>query len=205
MKKHLLSTAHIYSHLSRVTTVPYVLEGLTKHLQILVIRRPLCLPFLYSLPSFHTLTNCSNRGSLALDLNQCVRMHCPQYIPVSRGSLGHRLCYFHSQIALILTSTRDKSATPELTMRPVTSRQKQRPSFKNLWSGSAYTPHLITSAAPPGRSQTLWVVGYSWDTCSHSKLPLGFGHQEHKLVHSSQGRTPGCPVPKTDRRAILLK
>lgn len=69
----------------------YVLEGLTKHLQILVIRRPLCLPFLYSFPSFHTLTNCSNRGSLALDLNQCVRMHCPQYIPVSRGSLGHRL------------------------------------------------------------------------------------------------------------------
>lgn len=118
---------------------------------------------------------------------------------LSTVSLGHRLCYFHSEIALILPSTRDKSATPELTMRPITFRQKQRPSFKNLWSGSAYAPHLIPSAALPGRSQTLW------DTCSHSKLPLGFGHQECKLVHSSQGRTPGCPVPKTDRCAILSK
>lgn len=73
-------------------------------------------------------------------LNQYARRHCPECIPGSRGPLGNRLCYFNSEIALNLTSTRDKSATPELTMRPVTSRQKQRPSFKNLWSGSAYTP-----------------------------------------------------------------
>lgn len=134
-------------------------------------------------------------------LNQYARMHCPECIPVSHGPLGHRLCYFNSEIALILTSTRDKSATPELTMRPVTFRQKQRPSFKNLWSGSAYTPRLIPSAALPGRSKT---VGCGIQL-GHMFSPLGFGHQELKFVHSSQGRTAGCPVPKTDRCAILSK
>lgn len=107
--------------------------------------------------------------------------------------LGHRLCYFNSEIALILTSTWDKSATPELTMRPVTSRQKQRPSFKNLWSGSVYTPRLISSAALPGRSQTLRVVGYSWDTCSH---PWDLGTKSLSLFTAAREGLQGVQFPR---------
>lgn len=137
-------------HLSRVTIVSELFWKASESIwkSILAIRWPLTL--IGPLPSLspHSWTLSTNQlpkqrllGPRAESWggNALSRMY-PAFCNPKEG----RFCYFHSdrvtETAVILIGTWDKSATPELTMRPVNSHKSKDPALKIFRAGQSPLP-----------------------------------------------------------------